>query len=421
MREEANNRDFFRLLHIHYPLIREMCVSACRFTGRDDAVSFISDFYSRENQGVQPGKLFETMRDCGMLIKNNALWGVPSYITLFIRKREGRSHYTSQYLIRACLQDIRTRVFSLKEKCGSREIVSADIAEDIFALEDTYQQLAGASQNNCHKISQEVSAFQLGVSLDVSSSKIDRFLRLYNDFIMPMLAIVVDPDNELENVSQETLDICNKLLKHYGDIENLGYHIRGLIRSIRIIQGLVAEKILQAKNELDALVAVYREHRRIVQGINYFWEVVLDEKEDEKERIFDRYFRTSGRFRYHNPATVAYETHILNRLYKAEATKSAPKLFSLESGSLGSSEPVNGMVSFAEICVEILNKRELPCILSWLCECYHDETATFLIEKLFDLEKRFPDYIHMSDRLKTFELNSISVKLKVREWHNAGK
>ncbi len=421
MREESNNKDFFRLLHIHYPLIREMCVTTYRFTGRDDAVSFISEFYSQESQGVQAIKLFETMRDCGMLVKNHSLWGVPSYIALFIRKREGRLHYTSQHLVRACMQDVRTNVFALNAKLEGENITSDEIAENIFALEDIYQQLAGASQNNCHKISQDVSAFQLGHSIEVSTAKIDHFLKLYDDFIMPMLAIVVDPDNELEAISAEVLELCDNLLEPYGNSENVGYHIRGLKQSVRVIQEQIAGKILQAKNELDALFEVYREHRRIIQGINYFWEITIEEREDEKNRIFNKYFLTSSKLRYQNSSTRSYTNYIQRSLYQEKAAKEAPALLSLSNPVDYNANTFSGMVCFADICNSVLKERQLPCLLSWLCAKYSNESATFFVEKLFELEKRFPDNINISNETKLYQLNSINVELQLREWKNDEK
>jgi len=420
MREESNNKDFFRLLHIHYPLIREMCVTTCRFTGRDDVVSFISEFYSHESQGVQAFKLFETMRDCGMLVKNHSLWGIPSYITLFIRKREGRSHYTSQHLVRACMQDINTHIFGLTRKVESVNVASDEIAEEIFALEDIYQQLAGASQNNCHKISQDVSAFQLGNSLEVSTTKINHFLELYDNFIMPMLAIVVDPDNELEGVSIEVLELCDKLLEPYGNTE-LGYHIRGLKQSVRVIQEQIAGKILQAKNELDALFEVYREHRRIVQGINYFWEITIEERENEKSRIFNKYFLTSTRLRSQNSSTRAYLNYIQRSLYQEKTAKEAPSLLSLSRSDDYEASTFSGMVCFSDICNSVLKEPQLPCLLSWLCKKYSGESATFFIDNLFKLEKCFPDYIKISDKTKSYQLDSVQVELQLREWQNDGK
>lgn len=419
MRQEKNNKDFFYLLHTHYALVRSICISGRHFTGRDEAIQFIADFYGEQNQGVQAMSLFERMRDCGMLIKNHALWGIPSYITLFVRKREGRSSYTSQHLVRACLQDIRTHIYSLNSMLNASGMITVDeFIEEIFAIEDVYQQLAGASQNNCHKISVDVASFQLDGALEVSSSKIQRFHHLYDSYIMPMLAIVVDPDNELEDISRELIQVCDRILRDYPNLENLTYHLQGLKQSVKVIQERIAGKILQAKNELDALFEVYREHRRIIRGINQFWEMKLDERVDELEQVYDRHFATSSRLRYQNSSDRAFEKHIHQHIYAEQVKKRAPQLHSLTAEAAENGAQPSFLISFVEIRDQLLKQNHIDCLLDWLYERYPNENATFFIEKLFELEKRYPDKIRTTDQLKQYQLGTIKMELKIREWHH---
>ena len=421
MSKEANNKEFFKILHQNYPLIRKMCVNAERFSNRDEAIEFINEFYAEKGRGVQAAKLFEDMRNCGMLGKNHSTWGIPSYITLFIRKREGRLYYTSQRLIRACLHEIDTRVESLEKLLQYQNITSEEIEEEIFAIEDTYQQLSAAAQNNCRKISQEVSTFKLESSLEVSSVKINRFIRLHNDFIAPMLAIVVDSENQFQDVSSKVFDTCNNLLDTFGRTSNLGYHIRGLTETVKIIQEQVAGKLLQAKNELDIIFDVYREHRRIIEGINYFWKVCLEEREDEKERIFDKYFLGSGKPKISNPNNFSYQNQLQKQLYPEHLKRPARTLRSLGTSCSNDGVEINGLICFTDICKELLESKWQPCLLTWLGKKYAGEDATFYVEKLFELEKCFPEKIKISAEEKYFKLNSVQVKLQIREWSNNGK
>jgi hypothetical protein len=421
MRKETNNKDFFKLLHQYYSLIREMCINAERFSSRDEVIEFINEFYDKENKGVQAAKLFEDMRNCGMLTKNHSLWGIPSYITLFIRKREGRLHYTSQRLIRACLHDISTRTDSLEKLLQNKDITSGEIEEEIFAIDDTYQQLAGAAQNNCRKISQEVSTFKLESSLEVSSTKINRFIRLHDDFISPMLAIVVDSDNELENVSSKIIDICDSLVDAFGRTNNLGYHIRGLMETVKIIQEQIAGKVLQAKNELDVIFEVYHEHRRIIEGINYYWKICLEEREEEEDMIFNKYLLGCSKLRFFNPNNCSYQNHMQKQLYSKDLKRPARTLRSLVTSRKRYAGDIHGMVCFTDICSNLLKRDREPCVLSWLSNNYSDEGATFYIEKLFELEKHFPKNINISTEERLFHLNSVEVKLQIREWNNNGE
>jgi hypothetical protein len=421
MRQEANNKEFFKILHQNYPLIRKMCINAERFAGRDEVIEFINEFYAEKEKGVQATKLFEDMRSCGMLGKNHSLWGIPSYITLFIRKREGRLHYTSQRLIRACLHEIDTRAEGLEKLLQCRSIASGDIEEELFAIEDSYQQLSAAAQNNCRKISQEVSTFKLESSLEVSSYKISRFIRLHDDFIAPMLAIVVDSDNEFENVSLKVFNICNNLTSAFGRTNNLGYHIRGLSETVKIIQEQVAGKLLQAKNELDIIFEVYHEHRRIIEGINCFWKICFEEREDEKEKIFCRYFLGSGKPRVFNPNNFSYQNQLQKQLYPEHIKRPARVLRSWGASRGDDTRALHGLICFTDICKSLLKSKHHPCLLTWLAENYTGEDATFYVEKLFELEKCFPEKIKISTEEKYFQLNSIQVKLQSREWNNNGK
>ncbi|MFA6715740.1 MAG: hypothetical protein WCS27_10210 [Victivallaceae bacterium] len=420
MRQEADNKEFFKILHQNYPLIRKMCINAERFSSRDETIEFINEFYAEKDKGVQAAKLFEDMRNCGMLGKNHSLWSVPSYITLFIRKREGRLHYTSQRLIRACLHEIDTRSEGLEKLLQYKTITSGEIEEELFAIEDTYQQLSAAAQNNCRKISQEVSTFKLEDSLEISSYKINRFIRLHDDFIAPMLAIVVDSDNEFENVSLKVYNICNSLTSTFGRTNHLGYHIRGLVETVKIIQEQVAGKLLQAKNELDIIFEVYHEHRRIIEGINYFWKICLEEREDEKERIFNKYFLGSGKLRVFNPNNFSYQNQLQKQLYPEHLKRPARPLHSL-GVSRDDTGTIHGLICFTDICKNLLRSKHHSCLLTWLAENYAGEDATFYVEKLFELEKCFPEKIKVSAEEKYFQLDSIQVKLQSREWNNNGK
>lgn len=398
-------------------MLRDISISGQYFTDRDNLISYITEFYEKDKQVVQAGNLFERMRDSGMIIKNNALWVIPSYITLFIRKREGRTSYTSENFVRACLQDINVYVYSIKSKIeGENQVSSNDLIEDIFAIEDVYQQLAGASQNNCHKISTEVAAFQLDQTLEVASEKISQFHQLYDNYIMPMLAIVVDSNSELYELSQELIELCDSILNRFLNHTTLTYHVEGLKKSVKVIQERIAEKILQAKNELDLLFEVYREHRRIVNGINYFWEAKQEERIEELEDIYNKFLLTSTRLKFQNSSDRAFRKFINTSIFSEHHKKAAPRL--RLQHDLQNLTGHSGIISFMEICNKLKMEKDIPCLLSWLNRSYPLENASFFIEKLFEIEKHFPGKIKILNKTEKFQLKGIRMELQIREWKN---
>ncbi len=418
MKKEQNNKDFFRLLQNNYPVILDMIQRNSHFTGRDEVINHINDFYNERDQGIQANSLFERMRDCGLLVKNHSLWSIPSYITLFIRKREGRSSYTSHHFVNACIQDIKTHIFRLESYFDKDEISSDELINDVFAIEDVYQQLSDASQNNCHKISMDVSSFQLDISLEVSSKKIDQFHILYDSYIRPMLKIVVDPDSEFDEVSKNLINLCDKILVRFSNRENFTHHLETLKKSIKSIQGRMADKILQAKNELDILFEVYREHRRIVTGINRFWEIKIDEKDNELAQIFDKYCKTTSRLKYLNPSDRALKKYKDSHLYGEKFKSEPPQIKSLnENFNLDSKQP-SGLISFFDIEKQLKNEKEIECILSWLIQIYPAENASFYIEKLFEIEKKLPENITIKNEEKTYLFGKVQMDLKIRSWAN---
>ena len=388
------------------------------FTGRDNIISYISEFYGEKDQGVQANSLFEQMRDCGLLVKNHSLWSIPSYITLFIRKREGRASYTSQHFVNACIQDIRTHIFRLNSYINATNICSDELINDIFAIEDVYQQLSDASQNNCHKISMDVTSFQLDISLEVSSRKIEQFHVLYDSYIMPMLAVIVDSSGELAELSQELIELCDEILVRFSNIENFTYHLEGLKKTVRIIQDRIASKILQAKNELDILFEVYREHHRIVSGINHFWELKIDENDNELAQIYEKYFKKSNKFKYSNPNERSFTKYKDAYLYENKLKKCPPqiKLFSNDF-NLDAVAP-KGLISFFDIEKRLKEENEVECVLGWLNKIYPAENASFYVEKLFEIEKKLSENITILNEEKTYLLGTVQVDLKIRKYNN---
>jgi len=412
-----NNRIFFQLLNQYYPLIRELALTGRLFTGRDELISFFSDFYSGRSINIQSLSLFERMRDCGMIVKTHSMWGLPSYLVLFIRKREGRSKFTSQHFVQACFQDIKTHLFTLNSLLDNSSLPFDDeLLEQVFAIEDVYQQLASASQNNCHKISMEVSSFQLDSSLEVSNSKIVRFHYLYDSFILPMLAFVADPDNELCSLSFEIVELCDRILELHTEKVSFSYHIRALKNSVNMIQEVIAVKILQAKNELDALFEVYREHRRIMDGINAFLEILNDDNPDLKKDLLEHYCLTSSKLRISNPSNRSCQTFINRSLSNKEA-EHLPPIINIDN-SLDKEDQIAGLFSFSDIKKRFMAEKTIPCILSFLIELFPGESVSFVVEKLFELEKYFPDNISVSESIKKFNIAGIQLELPERKWEN---
>jgi len=414
------NRTFFQILYQYYPLIKELCLTGRLFHGRDELISFFSDFYNDQGLNIQATALFERMRDCGMIVKNHSMWGVPSYLVLFIRKREGRSKFTSQHFVKACLQDIKTHLFTLNSLLENKyNPFEEEILEVVFSIEDVYQQLADASQNNCHKISMEVSSFQLDSTVEISNSKIQRFHNLYDFYIMPMLAFVADPDNELDFLGLEINNVTNKILEIYTASPNLSYHVRALKKSVCLIQEVIASKILQAKNELDALFEVYREHRRIMDGINCFVEI-LNNKDSEPEsmdNLLYKYCLTSSRIKVNNPSGRSF-TSFLDKYLYFNLEKHKPPVIDSSCKTSDANDKVKGMIAFADIKNKLLLQNDVPCILSFLLELCQDESASFIIEKLFELENFFSDNIKITDEIKKFDITGIQLELPVRKWVN---
>jgi uncharacterized protein (UPF0335 family) len=416
MKIEKTNRLFFQLLHRHYPLIREICISGKLFSGRNELLAFIVDFYEARDVGVQPTALFERMRDCGMIVKTHAMWAPPSYLLLFIRKREGRSKFTSQHFVKACFQDIRTHVFALNSMIENAfPALDDEILEEVFAVEDVYQQLAAASQNNCHKISMEVASFQLDASFELSNSKIQRFHNLYDSYILPMLAFVADPDNELEALSAEILELADKILDVFQGRGSVSYHFMALKNSVKAIQEIIASKILQAKNELDALFEVYREHRRIMEGINRFVEIISDDTIQEKDEFFEEYCLSSDKIRHSNLSNSSFDNYLRRFIY-SDSSEHKPHVVKIIQNLPESLEIEHGLVAFSEIKNLINQESNIPCVLSWLHNNYAHESASFLIEKLFEIEKYFPDNIRVENKSEIFKLSGIRIELPVREW-----
>jgi hypothetical protein len=344
------------------------------------------------------------------------MWGIPGYVVLFVRKREGHSKFTSQHFVRACLQDIKTHLFTLNSLLESNyNPLQEELLELVFAIEDVYQQLATASQNNCHKISMEVSSFQLDSYVEVSDSKIRRFHHLYDSYILPMLAVVADPDNELENLSSEINRTCEIILDRYSSAPDLSYHIRALKRSIRLIQEVIAGKILQAKNELDALFEVYREHRRIMDGINRFVELLNDSDSAGLDDLKYKYCLTSPQLKVSNPSRRAFITFLEKNLFENTA-KRKPPVIQFEGQEPSDNKKVKGLIAFSEIKNQLLLQKEIPCVLTFLCGICPDESASFIIEKLFELENALCDKIQVTDEIKKFNISGIQIELPVRKW-----
>ena len=89
MSKEINNKEFFKILHQNYPLIRKMCVNAERFSNRDEVIEFINEFYAEKGRVVQAAKLFEDMRNCGMLGKKSFYLGDSQLYYSFYPKKRG--------------------------------------------------------------------------------------------------------------------------------------------------------------------------------------------------------------------------------------------------------------------------------------------------------------------------------------------
>jgi hypothetical protein len=193
------------------------------------------------------------------------------------------------------------------------------------------------------------------------------------------------------------------------------------METVKIIQEQIAGKVLQAKNELDVIFEVYHEHRRIIEGINYYWKICLEEREDEEDNIFNKYLLGCNKLRVFNPNNYSYQNRLQKQLYPEHSKKPARRLYSLGSSKEKNANGIQGLVSFTDICQDLLKCDREPCLLSWLSKNYSGEDATFYIEKLFELEKFFPKKINISNEKRLFQLNAVQVKLQIREWNNNGE
>jgi hypothetical protein len=61
-------------------------------------------------------------------------------------------------------------------------------------------------------------------------------------------------------------------------------------------------------------------------------------------------------------------------------------------------------------------QKEIPCVLTFLCGICPDESASSIIEKLFELENALCDKIQVTDEIKKFNISGIQIELPVRKW-----
>jgi hypothetical protein len=162
------------------------------------------------------------------------------------------------------------------------------------------------------------------------------------------------------------------------------------------------------------LFEVYREHRRIMSGINVYWKLRQAGRTRELDEIHARHCRTTARFRHQNSGSAAFLRHIRD-FSESVRRRKAPRL-RLEPPSSTAESPTSSLVSFHEIRSRLSKEVHVPCLLEWLHDAYPAEGATFLIEKLFELEKKLPDRIRLLPGSKVYRIAGIRIEIPVREW-----
>jgi len=404
-----SNKDFFYLLSKHYELVRALCMNPRHFESKSDAIGFIAD-NSEEN--LQANALFDRFVKCGVLVQNYSFWVVPSYITLFIRKREGINSFTSSETVRGFLRDLEngkrelTHLTSGQIQMGSREII--DILQTV---EDSFCQISAASQNNCSKISEEVEEFQLNQDVEFSDSKIRHFHRLYDKYIEPMLGIIVDPNGELGELSRELVKLCETVSFQFAHFEYIAEYSNNLKRRVRTTTRQIADKVRQAKNELEVIFEVYAKHSRIMKGIGTVWEVIADDEAFEQFARRDLLGSDSS-LKSYQPNTASYRHYLEDILFADEHVIARP---TIAAGTV-SKRTGSDVVAFSDIIDALRADGQVVDVMVWLFNNYTGQTLSYYIQTLFDLEKRIK--LTVCDDICDYRSeNNLSFELNRREYN----
>ena len=404
------NKEFLALLNKHYELIRSMAMEPRPFESRSDIMLFISD-HSVDN--VQANSLFERFINCGILTKSYSFWTIPSYITLFIRKREGVNSFTSSESVNGFIKDLRNGTIELEQLCLEDISCSvSEVTEVLQVIEDAFCQISAASQNNCSKISEEVEEFQLMHDIEFSDSKIRHFHRLCKRYIDPMLAIIVDPNCELEQLSDELVKLCDKASRIFVHHEYIVEYSNNLKHRIRVSFRHIADKVRQARNELEVIFEVYSKHSRIMKGVGALWELLQDE---QKLNSFSNEYLLGAdiSLKSSQPNSDSYRRYLEDAFLGETQHRTPPKININSAASRQGTEAL----AFYDIVDALKLEENIDDVMIWLFDHYQGNTLSYYIETLFDIEKQLK--LTVTEDLCTYQSpNDLIFELNRREYTN---
>ncbi len=272
-------QEFLSFIARHHAPIAEMCRGRARFTSDDDIASFLRRFDSEDKNLT---KLDGRMKEVGVLVEVTGEWSPPPFLIRFLRELGDRHSLASPAVIRGWVEKLQDFVRRLDPqiKPSTLELAAIDADEVEFLLReiaDTFQIIVDTVQENCERISEEVSAYRIVDDPSEMRSRLGRLVLLYDEFLEPVLRIL-DVAGEFREVSDQVVHCCSRLTRLTASDETkllaIGESAGFVRQDVVWLRRVVVRRAEESRRELGPLCESARRESQIAKGANHALESI---------------------------------------------------------------------------------------------------------------------------------------------------
>ena len=279
-------QEFLNFIAKHHAPIAEMCRDRLRFSSDDDIASFLRRFDSEDKN---LSKLVGRMKEVGVLVDVTGEWSPPPFLIRFLRELGERHSLASPAVIRAWVEKLQQCVGRLDPHIEPAmlelDAVNADEVEFLLReISDTFQIIVDTVQENCERISGEVSGYRIVDDSSEMRSRLGRLIVLYDEFLEPVLR-VLDIGGEFREVSEQIAHCCFRLsrLTASDDLKlvAIGEEARVVRQDVVWLRRVVVRRAEETRRELGPLCEAARRESQIAKGVNHALKWITDGRCDD--------------------------------------------------------------------------------------------------------------------------------------------